>query len=293
MYRIGIIGTENSHALAFSKIINLPDPHTGKMTYPDARVVGVFGDTENSRAIIAEAKADFITENADDFFGKVDAMLITNRKGSLHTQYAMPFIEKGMPLFIDKPFTSDVGEAEKLIEAAKKSGSKLCGGSGCKLAYDAAILKNNVRELIAAGNMLSASINFSADPESEYDGFYFYAPHLTEMALEIFGENVKSVYATENNGSRISIWKYDNYDVSLHFTKGAAASSAVIYAVNGNIMRNIDISMIYEREVRHFIHMLRTGEMPSSYERLVSPVKMIAAIEESVKSGKMINMDAT
>jgi len=289
MYKIGIIGTENSHAMAFSKIINLPCPITGKILYPDAKVVGVYGpDKTTAQAIIDEAGAEFVAETPEEFHGKVDAMMITNRKGSIHAGYAMPFIEKGMPLFIDKPFTSNVTEAEKLIAAAKKSGSKLSGGSGCKLAYDVLILQNNVRSLLASGKMISGSMNFAADTASEYDGFYFYAPHLTEMALKVFGADVKSVAALENNGSRVSIWRYENFDVSLHFTKDAPGSSAVIYAKNGNIMRNIDISMVYPIEVQQFIHMLRTGEMSETYEELVLPVKMIAAIEEAVKTGKQV-----
>ena len=246
MYRLGIIGTENSHAMAFSRIINLPDAQTGKREYPDVKVVGVYGPDEvSSKAIVEEAGAEFVAANPEEFFGKVDAMLITNRKGSLHSQYAMPFVEKGMPLFIDKPFTSNYQEAENLIKAAKEKGSKISGGSGCKLAYDVLMLQNSVKTLIAGGNMISGSMNFAADPESEYDGFFFYAPHLTEMALTVFGYDVRSVISTENAGSRISIWKYDGFDVSLHYTKGAPNTSGVIYAKNGNIMRNIDTSLIY------------------------------------------------
>ena len=291
MHRIGIIGTENSHAMAFSKIINLPCPVTGKVLYPDAKVVGVYGpDSDTAQAIVNEAGAEFVAQSPEEFHGKVNAMLITNRKGSLHARYALPFIEKGMPLFIDKPFTSNIAEAEMLVAAAKKSGSKLSGGSGCKLAYDVLILQNNVRSLVASGNMISASINFAADVASEYDGFYFYAPHLTEMALKIFGPDVKSVLTTEKNGSRLSIWRYEKFDVSLHYTKDAPGSSAVIYAKNGNIMRNIDISMIYPEEVKQFIHMLHTGEMPGTYEDLVLPVRLIAAVEESAKAGKEIEI---
>ena len=283
MYRVGVIGTENTHAMAFSKIINLPDSATGERLYPDVKVVGAYGpDKDTSNAIVTEAGADFVAEKPEDFFGKVDAMLITNRKGSLHAQYALPFIEKGIPMFIDKPFTSNVDEAKMLVDAAKKSGALLCGGSGCKMAYDVLILQNKVSSLAALGDLVSASINFAADPYSEYDGFYFYAPHLTEMTLEIFGTCVKSVYTTENNNSRLCIWKYDKFSVSLHFTKDVTESCAVIYSKSGNIIRNIDISMIYDREVRYFVEMLRTGKMLRSYESLILPVKMIAAVEESL-----------
>jgi predicted dehydrogenase len=289
MFKIGIIGTENSHAMAFAKIINLPDPVTGEILYPDAKVVGVYGpDKVTAQAIVNEARAEFVAESPEEFFGKVNAMLITNRKGSLHAKYAMPFIEKGMPLFIDKPFTSNVAEAENLVAAAKQSGSKICGGSGCKHAYDVLVLQNNVRELINSGKMISASINFAADIKSEYDGFYFYGSHLTEMAIKIFGPDVKSVFTLENNAGRISVWRYKNFDVSLHFTTDAPASSAVIFAKNGNITRNIDISMIYKEEVKQLINMLRTGEMPASYDSLVLPVRLIDAIEESAKTGKEI-----
>lgn len=292
MYRIGIIGTENSHAMAFSKIINLPNTKTGKLLFPDVKVVGAYGpDKDSANALVNEAGVDFVLVCPEDFHGKVDAMLITNRKGSLHSRYAMPFIKKGMPVFIDKPFTSSLEEAENLIKIAKEKGAKLCGGSSCRLAYDVLMLQNSVRNLKASGNMVSGSMNFSADPESEYDEFYFYASHLTEMALTVFGYDVRSVTTMQNNGSRISIWRYDGYDVSLHFTKETGIdSSAIIYAKNGNIMRNIDISMVYEHEMARFINMIKTNEMPESYENLVAPIRLIAAIEESVKTGMEVKI---
>jgi hypothetical protein len=295
MYRIGIIGTENSHAMAFSRIINLPNPETGKLSYPDVRVVGVYGpDEESTKHIMEEAGVDFIAGSPDEFFGKVDVMCVTCRKGSLHYRYALPFVEKGMPVFVDKPFTSDTAEAERLIDTAKKSGSKLFGGSSVKYAGDAVILRHIVRRLIAGDELITASLNFAADPASEYDGFYFYAPHLTETVLEIFGKEVKSLLTVEKSGSRISIWRYPKFDITLNFTRGTKESSALIFSRNGNIYREIDdghhvdVSLAYRRQVDCFINMLRTKEMPVSYEDLVFPVTMISAIEESVKTGKEV-----
>ncbi len=132
MIRIGIIGTENSHAMAFAQAINLPDEN-GKMRFPDVRVVGVYGpDLESARQIINETGVDFLAEKPEDFFGKVDAMIVTCRKGSLHAQYAKPFLEAGLPMFIDKPFTVDLAEAKELAKISEEKGAALCGGSGCK-----------------------------------------------------------------------------------------------------------------------------------------------------------------
>lgn len=131
MLKIGIIGTENSHAMAFSKIINLPDPVTGTLAYPDARVVGVYGPDLDSAHMVAEkAKVDFIADSPSDFFGKIDAMIITCRRGSVHSQYARPFIKAGMPVFLDKPITADYAQAQELIALAKEKNSLLCGGVG-------------------------------------------------------------------------------------------------------------------------------------------------------------------
>ncbi len=170
MFRIGIIGTENSHALAFGKLIN-------QAGFAEAKVVGVFGqDIVAAQKLADEISVEFVAQRVEDFFGKVDAMMITNRKGSLHYGYAMPFIERKIPVFIDKPLTSNLDEARRLIATAKELGVPLCGGSGCKLATDIEILRNRVRALRESGSFIGGVMNFPADTQSEYDGFYFYAP---------------------------------------------------------------------------------------------------------------------
>lgn len=291
MIRIGIIGTENTHALAFSKIINLNDETTNTRLYPNVKVVGVYGpDTKSAQQIVDETGAEFIAKDPDDFFGKVDAMMITCRKGSLHYQYAMPFIKKGIPAFIDKPFTVDIKEAEEIIKTAKEGNVKICGGSGCRLAYDVVMLKNTVAVLNKTNSMITGCMNFPADPQSEYDGFFFYASHLTEMALTAFGYDVKSVHSFEKNGSRICIYRYDNYDITMNYTKDAKEYTAVIFAKDKNIIRNIDISLIFKHEAEHFVHMLETGEMPQPYDELIKPVYVINAIEDSIKTGREIKL---
>ena len=68
MWKVGIIGTENLHAMAFAKILNLPDPQTGKRPYGDIRVVGVYGpDMDTAQAVKEQAQAEFIAERPEDY----------------------------------------------------------------------------------------------------------------------------------------------------------------------------------------------------------------------------------
>ena len=289
MFRIGIIGTENTHALAFSQLINLPDKTTGKQPWEDARVVGVYGpDEASAQAIVKDAGAEFVAASPEDFFGRVDAMMITSRKGSVHYDYAMPFIEKGMPVFIDKPITTDIAQAERLMARAKETGALVTGGSGCKYAWDVLMLQHRVREMRQAGTLLSAAINFSVQLHSEYDGFHFYSPHLTEMALTIFGNDVRSVRATEKNGTVVVVAAYDDCDVTLHYTAGSKMPGCLIFGSDRNYYREMDMSLIYNHEVEHFITMLRTGTMPHSHQELIRPVYFVNAVLKSLETDQRV-----
>ncbi len=293
MIRVGIIGTENSHALHFAKTINLGLNDDQSALYPDIEVVACYGpDEESARLLVEEAAVKQRLESPGDFLERVDAMMITSRKGSVHLAYAKPFIEAGIPLFIDKPVTSDPAEAQELIRLAIQNKVLLAGGSGCKYAEDVQSLKQLREEWSEAGEFLSASINFSADENSIYDGFYFYAPHLTEMALTIFGYDPRSVQASSGPGGITAILSYDRYDVSLHYTKGSQSSSCVFYGTRDNYCRKIDIGGIYGEEVEHFARMLREKQMPQSYEELVCHVTVIDAILEASRSGSVVSLDS-
>ena len=108
------------------------------------------------------------------------------------------------------------------------------------------------------------------------------------MALTVFGYDPESVLAVEKNGSRACILRYGDYDVTLNYTRGTSASTGVIIGKNSNVAREIDISLIYRQEVEAFIETLRTGKMHHSREQLIKPVKVITAMEESVRQGREI-----
>lgn len=289
MIRIGIIGTENSHAMAFSKYFNLPNEETGKVPYEDVRVVAVMGDEESTSAIVEQTGVEFVAQKVEDFFGRVDAVMVTSRRGSVHKEYAMPFVEQGMPLFIDKPFTSDPAEAEELIAQIKAHNCPVTGGSGCKNVPHIQQIKELVAQLRAKDEFITASMSFRVMLDSEYDGLYFYAPHLVEMCLEAFGPDVKNVRAVRTGDNMLVTAQYEKEAVSLHFVV-SGKPACLVYGRFENYHFDIDMSQIFPIEAAQFAELLH-GRAPSlTADQLTRPVHMIAAIQESLDTGKAVSL---
>ncbi len=276
MYRIGIIGSENSHAMAFSNIFNVEN------AYPDVRVVAVGGDwPEESEKVKQACGVEFVAEKPADMLGKVDAVMVTARHGGRHAEFARPFIEAGLPAFIDKPFTVDPDEAVALAKFARDRNVPLVGGSSTKDVYDVLTLRNLVRTGDSLGGMVNAPLNM----ENLYGGFFFYSSHLAEIMLTVFGYTPESVDADEANGSVTAAAHYANFDVTNHFMNGTGYYSAAVFTKARPVLREIDISMCYRHECEAFARMLRTGEMNHSFEELVYPVFYLNAVHEAYKTG--------
>lgn len=276
MYRIGIIGSENSHAMAFSNIFNVEN------AYPDVRVVAVGGDwPEESEKVKQACGVGFVAEKPADMLGKVDAVMVTARHGGRHAEFARPFIEAGLPAFIDKPFTVDPAEAVALAKFARDRNVPLVGGSSTKDVYDVLTLRNLVKTGDSLGGMVNAPLNM----ENPYGGFFFYSSHLAEIMLTVFGYTPESVDADEANGSVTAAAHYANFDVTNHFMNGTGYYSAAVFTKARPVLREIDISMCYRHECEAFARMLRTGEMNHSLEELVYPVFYLNAVHAAYKTG--------
>lgn len=291
MFRIGIIGSDNSHADAFSKLINIPDDKTGEYRYPDCKVVGIFGlDRQRTAEVAKNGKIEFIAEKPEDLMSKVDAVMVVFRHGDLHMQYALPFIEAGVTTWIDKPFTVKTGDAKKVIEAAVKNNTLLAGGSTCKYTYDILMAKNAIENGSRIGKIKTAVVNFPASSESEYAGIHFYGSHLAEMTLTAFGHNPKSVIASENNGCVTAILKYDFCQITMNFIPDSKEYFVILYGEKGTIIREIDISLCYRSGLEKFIEMLRTHKLAEPFEKLYAPVELLNATEKSYKTGTEVTI---
>lgn len=280
MIRVGIIGSENSHAMAFSRIFN----QSGK--YEDMRVVAIYGEErEASEAIQRECGVELLCDHPEEMLGGIDALMVTSRDGRLHFPYAKPFLEAGLPAFIDKPVTSDPLQALELVRLAEKHGVRLTGGSSVKLVPDTMRLKAAADEQRALGRLVGGHVWAPVSLQNAYGNFWFYASHLTETALTIFGYHPFAVTAQSTDRGIAAMLDYGAYAVHLTFGDENYHYGATVVGEQVTTSE-IDIGAGYDLEAENFARIVHGEASKQNAHDFIEAVCVMDAVLKAVQSGK-------
>lgn len=279
MKRIAILGCENSHANNFLKA-NITD----KMFADDIEFVGVFSEYEGVCEKLNEEFGVPVMKSYDELVGKVDGIMVTARHGANHYKYAKPYIESGIPMFLDKPITCDEDEAVKFMRELKENGVLVTGGSSCPHADLVRDLAKGIKE-DTYGKVFGGFLRAPVSIDNEYGGFWFYSQHLVQVMCEIFGFYPKSVIAFDKRPIVTVVVRYEDFDVTITFTEGFYSYSATVSSEKGLIGGEYTLDGVFNREFEEF-HDLFDNKQRLSYREFIAPVFVIAAIMRSLESGK-------
>lgn len=142
----------NGHPYSWSAIINGYDPavmascpypviprYLGEQTFetvriPAAKVTHLWTDNRAEAGDVAKASLiPNIVEKPEEVIGQVDAVLISTDDGFDHVRRARPFIEAGLPVFVDKPMATSVEDLRVFVEW-ERAGAKLLSSSSLRFA---------------------------------------------------------------------------------------------------------------------------------------------------------------
>jgi predicted dehydrogenase len=286
MYRIGLIGSESSHAAAFSRLANLPDD-SGAYRFPDVRITHICGETVSSAQTVAEhCQIPNIAKDITELYHNVDAVMVLHRHGGMHYQAAIPFLKMGIPVWIDKPFTMDPEECFRLIDTARTHSTLLAGGSTCKYCPDVLHLQKEFQRLNRESKVISGAFNFPGELDSPYGGIYFYGGHAAEILTTIFGDQIRSIKADVHCNNLIALVKYDTFTVTINFSE-VSQFYGTIYSPSEVVQAPIDISSVYYYGFSKFIEALQQNRLLESYESLARPVLFLNALEKAIQTGEV------
>lgn len=142
MIKLGIIGMSqgNGHPYSWSAICNgyskndmaaCPFPvipeYLEQQEWPaaqiqNARVTHIWTQDQGlSREIASASLIPRIVDSFEDFIGEVDGVLLARDDSENHEQFARPFLEAGLPIYIDKPLATSTDAAERILGLQKFS----------------------------------------------------------------------------------------------------------------------------------------------------------------------------
>lgn len=286
MIRIGLIGTQSTHAAEFSKLCNIPD-EAGNYLFPSARVVAAWGvdDTqEHIEKTLERGNIPIQCHSLEELCSHCNAFMILQRRGGAHIPYAAQLICANLPVFIDKPVCATKEEAALLGELAAKQNCVICGGSGFVHNEELQQIK---QQLAALGPVRSGRICYTADIDCPYDGIAFYLPHSLEIMLELFGECPRSLRAEKRSHGDFSLFvAYDAFTVELLLN--GANTPEITVSGNETLCKTLSTREDYKRTMAHFLQVIEDHTVCHDTTRLTRHVELILAAKEALSTGREI-----
>lgn len=277
--RIGIIGTENSHAVAAMERFNVKRSIAGATVA--ALCPGEGDSLDHAQEIAQQGQVSQVVAAPEALLDLVDAVIIMNRHGGYHARYARLTLEAGLPTFVDKPLTCDVAEAEELVALSHARDAWL---SSWSTVWHSASFRNLFDTAEREIGPLSAGL--CAGPcqlDSPYGGVFFYGIHTVEMALQGFGYDVAAVHAHRQGAhASITLTTQSGKLVTLQFLGEGYTFQALCHGPGGSRYAALDTSDGYDRGFEAMLQGIRTGERPLTDAQLVQPVRVLAAIQASL-----------
>lgn len=141
--KLGVIGMSpgNGHPYSWSAIFNGYDPkvmetcgfpviprYLEKQQFPkdaisDAKVTHVWAQNKAITSHIAKAALiGNVVDHYTDMVGEVDGVLLARDDAETHYEFAAPFLEAGIPVYVDKPLALTVAEARRLLDLQQYPG---------------------------------------------------------------------------------------------------------------------------------------------------------------------------
>ena len=288
MIRLGIVGSDNSHALAFSELCNVrsaDDP----LAIPGAAVVAICGDdASRTREVAEKGLISRVVATPEEMIGEVDAALVVHRHGGRHLASARPFLERGIPVFVDKPLAADVAEAEEIVGLARRNGAPLTSFTTLRWSPS---FREFAGSLSACGEVVAASAAGPGDPDSPYGGLFFYGIHSVELMLAAFGSGVRRVRTSQLGKQCLAAVEYEDKLVCLQLFSGAASTwHLAAFGRDGHRSVDVDARDCYYFGLRAVLDMVESRRPPLSDQELLEPVSVLASIERSRASGDAVDL---
>lgn len=291
MIRVGIVDCDTSHVVAFSQRLN----HLGigeEQWVEGAKIVMAYpGESLHSPERVPEYTAKLrdecgvqIVGSPQEMMGKIDAVCVEANDGQVHLDHVRPFLEAGIPAFVDKPFACSVADAKEMARLAKAKGVALFSASSLRYAPEVASV---AARRDALGAVVGVDAHSPAGLHPRNPGLFNYGIHGVEILYALMGPGCSEVacFSTEGTDVVMGRWADGRLGTLRGARAGAHAYGFTAFCDKGVVQSPAGTEFIYRDLLREIVKMFQTGTPPIDIRETVEIVAFIETAARSAQQG--------
>jgi len=283
--RLGMIGLDTSHVIAFTNYINNPKNKTG------CRVVAGYpggspdfpASANRVEKFTQQLKEKYdleIVDSIEELCQKVDGIMLESVDGRPHLEQAKIAIAAGKPLWVDKPVADDLADVIALFRLAKEHNVPCWSSSSARFGEGVADARTN-QEL---GEIVACDVFGSSSWAEYHPSLYLYGIHAVEPLFTVMGPGCETVQRIRSDGvdTVIGVWAGGRVGTFRDLRGGKTDFKTIIYGKNKMLTAK---SSGYGPLLEQIVTFFKTGDPPVSPAETIEIYAFMSAADESKAQG--------
>lgn len=286
VFRLGMIGLDTSHVIAFTQLINNPAKDYGCKV-----VVGYSGGSPDIPS--SANRVEKFTNQLRDKYGveivgtieelcqKVDGVLLESVDGRPHLEQVRPVIAAKKSVFIDKPMAGNLSDVLEIFRLAKENNVPCWSSSS--LRFSPGII--GIRENDEVGRVLGCDAFGPCSLEEHHPDLYWYGVHGVEILFTVMGPGCETVRRVQTKEYEfvVGLWKGGRIGTFRGLRTGRRGYGSTIFGTK-SIAQGGKYGG-YEPLVDEIIKFFKTGNAPVPPEETIEIFAFMSAADESKARG--------
>jgi predicted dehydrogenase len=286
--RVGIIGLDTSHVVAFTRVMNGPK---APAELAGIRVVAAYPggspDVASSRDRIADFTAQLrdklqvaIVDSIDELLSRVDVVLLESVDGRPHLEQVRPVLRAHKPVFIDKPMAGSLADAIEIARLVEETQTPCFSSSSLRFSPEVVALKNDPK----IGPIQGCATYSPCSLEEHHPDLFWYGVHGVEMLYTLMGPGCEKVSRAQTKDTEFvtGVWK-DGRIGTFRGLRGKSGYGALVFGAKGIVPAVPSVG--YEPLLVEIGKFFRTGTPPVSLKDTVEILAFMEAADESKRQG--------
>jgi len=290
MWRLGIVDFDSSHSVEFARRFNRIGIGSEQFVDGAEVVLAWPGSSDMAPERIPGFQREIegmgieLVSGVDELIGQIDAVLVLSLCGSAHLDRARPFLEAGLPTFVDKPFACSVSDAEHMIRLANEYNTLLFNASALRFSEEA----QSIRERQATLGLVKGAVTYGPSKRADGNpGLFHYGIHSVELLFELMGSGCTAVTATSSNDAEVVTGRWSDGRIgTVRGTRaGATRYGFTAFCEHAVVNQNVSTRYAYRNLCRAILQSFDSGQPAVSHTSNLEVIRFIAAAIASEEQG--------